>query len=203
MAEGPDGAWIEEGDLPPGPIDLFIDLGCTAPVEIDIGFGKGRSLVEWAAAVLDGTLLGVERRRGLTALAAARLARAGGASRVRLFRGDVRALLPRLGPSGSIRRAWFHFPDPWWKKRHLKRQVVSEAVLAALTRLLVSGGELFVQTDVPERAEQFRAALAGTGLSERLLSDGAGNPFGVRSNREVRCVEAGVAVHRLLYVKPG
>ncbi|MBN1771740.1 MAG: methyltransferase domain-containing protein [Deltaproteobacteria bacterium] len=194
---------FEEHELLPGPIDLRAMLDCAAPVELDIGFGKGRSLVEWAALDRDGTLLGIEIRRGLVERAHERLCRAG-ARGVRLLRGDFRALAPRLGPDGLVRRCYLHFPDPWWKKRHRKRQVVSAPVAAELVRLLAPGGEVCVQTDVPERAEEFRAALAGAGLDERWWSDGGAEarPFDVRSNREVRCEAAGVPVYRMVYGKP-
>lgn len=194
---------FEEYELAAGPIDLRATLGCSAPVELDIGFGKGRSLVEWAALGRDGTLLGIEIRRGLVDQARDRLGRAG-ARGVRLLRGDFRALVPRLGPDGLVRRCYLHFPDPWWKKRHRKRQVVSAPVVAELFRLLAPGGEVCVQTDVPERAAEFREALAAAGLEERWRSDGGAEarPLDVRSNREVRCEAAGVPVYRMMYGKP-
>jgi len=194
---------FEEYELPPGTIDLRATLGCAAPVELDVGFGKGRSLLEWAALGRDGTLLGVEIRRGLVERAFERLGRAG-AGGVRLLRGDFRAIVPRLVPGGLVRRCYLHFPDPWWKKRHRKRQVVSGPVVTELVRLLAPGGEVCVQTDVPERAEEFRAALAGAGLEERGWSDGGAGarPFDVRSNREVRCEAAGVPVYRMTFGKP-
>ena len=194
---------FEERELPPGPIDLRATLGCVPPVDLDVGFGKGRSLLEWAALGRDGTLLGVEIRRRLVDRAFERLGRAG-AGGVRLLRGDFRAIAPRLVPGGLVRRCYLHFPDPWWKKRHRKRQVVSAPVVAELVRLLAPGGEVCVQTDVPERAEEFRAALAGAGLEERWWSDGGAGArlFDVRSNREARCEAAGVPVYRMMFGKP-
>jgi tRNA (guanine-N7-)-methyltransferase len=199
---GPD--VLDEYGLPAGPLELGGVLGCGAPLDLDVGFGKGRSLLEWAQRGFGGTLLGVEVRRSFVELAAARLARAG-AQGVRLLRGDFRALAPRLVPDGGVRRCFLHFPDPWWKKRHLKRQVVSGPVLAELVRLLAPGGEVVLQTDVAERAAEFRAALAETGLEERHFAEGGpeGNLLGVRSNREIRCAEAGLPVYRMVYAKRG
>jgi tRNA (guanine-N7-)-methyltransferase len=193
---------LEEHALPAGPLDLLRTLGCAPPVDLDVGFGKGRSLVEWAARGFGGSLLGIEVRRGFAEHAAARLAKAG-ARGVRILRGDFRALAVRLGPAGAVRRIFFHFPDPWWKKRHLKRQVVSGPVVAELVRLLRPGGEIFVQTDVPERAAEFRAALAAAGLEPTQLGEGTTepNPFGVRSNRELRCAAAGLPVWSMTFRK--
>lgn len=54
---------------------------------------------------------------------------------------------------------FMHFPDPWWKKRHEKRLVMGDVFLTQVTRLLAPGGELFIQTDVEERADQYEALL--------------------------------------------
>jgi tRNA (guanine-N7-)-methyltransferase len=201
-AQGAAVALLDEHDLPAGPLDFARTLGLAGPLDIDVGFGKGRSLVEWAAHGFGGGLLGVEVRRSFAQFAAGRLARVGAVG-VRIVRGDFRALAVRLGPSGAVRRFFFHFPDPWWKKKHLKRQVVSAPVLAEVVRLLAPGGEVFVQTDVPERAAEFRAAFAAAGLEEVHVSDGVGgeNPLGVRSNREIRCAEAGLPVWRMVVRK--
>jgi tRNA (guanine-N7-)-methyltransferase len=195
-------AMLDEHDLPAGPLDFARAFGFPGPLDVDVGFGKGRSLVEWAARGFGGSLLGVEVRHSFAAFAAGRLAKLG-ARGVRVLRGDFRALAVRLGPPGSVRRFFFHFPDPWWKKKHLKRQVVSAPVLAEVVRLLAPGGEVFVQTDVPERAAEFRAAFAAAGLEEVHVSEGVGgeNPLGVRSNREVRCAEAGLPVWRMIVRK--
>jgi tRNA (guanine-N7-)-methyltransferase len=95
-----------------------------------------------------------------------------------------------------------HFPDPWWKKRHETRLVLGEPVLAQIARLLCDGGELFVQTDVEDRAAQYEALLTGAADLEPA-GDGAGslrlaaNPYGARGNRERRVEQDGLPVHRL------
>ena len=43
-----------------------------------------------------------------------------------------------------------YFPDPWWKKRHKKRRVFTEQLLAQVGRALEPGGELCVASDVEE-----------------------------------------------------
>ena len=110
-------------------------------------------------------------------------------------------------PDGAIARAFVHFPDPWWKKRHAKRALVNDAFLLELARLLCVGGDLYVQTDVEDRAEAIRERI------ESLVVDGrtsfanvagpgeriAENPFGARSGREARCDADGVPVHRFWF----
>ena len=169
-----------------GPLALDALLRGAGPIEIDIGFGRGRSLVERAQIVPGVRLLGIEQKRSLAAKVSERCARLG-LTNVHVMAGDVREILPRLSPDGSVQRVFVHFPDPWWKKRHQKRRVVERGLLDQVARLLVPGGELFIQTDVHDRAMDYVQLIAGHpafGVAgERgFVSD---NPFGARSNREV------------------
>src|SRR5690606_19607941 len=113
-------------------------------------------------------------------------------------------LLARSGPDGCLARVFLSFPDPWWKKRHAKRRVLGPGLLDDLARLLAPGGELFVQTDVEERAQELAALILGHGAFEpasggRLEVDA--NPYGARSNREVRAEEDGLPIYRLLALR--
>jgi tRNA (guanine-N7-)-methyltransferase len=171
-------------------------------IEVEIGPGRGWFLVERADAEPRAGLLGLEIRRKWAAVVDARLAKRGLASRARVLAEDARFALPRLGPDGSVRRVFVHFPDPWWKKRHQKRLVVRGGLLDELARLLEPGGELFVQTDVEERAEGYEQLVA---LDARFVPDGdAGgsprlvdHPYVARSPRERRAIADGLPVHRM------
>ena len=55
-----------------------------------------------------------------------------------------------------------YHPDPWPKKRqHQKRRLIQRGFVAAVTRVLVPGGRLAVQTDHAEYFEWIRSVLAG------------------------------------------
>jgi tRNA (guanine-N7-)-methyltransferase len=129
-----------------------------------------------------------------------RLARHGLADRVHVLCGDARELLSRAEPPGSVARVFVHFPDPWWKKRHAHRMVVGVALLDALGVLLEPGGELYVQTDVEERAAEYVEAIDAHPAFR--LAGQAGyvdhNPYGARSNREQRAEVDGLPVYRVL-----
>lgn len=183
---------------PEGPLELTTLGSSAAQIELEIGFGHGLFLLERASLRPDVHLLGIEVKRKWAYLVAERCARAR-LSNVTVWAGDVRALLPRM-PVHSLDRVFMHFPDPWWKKRHAKRRLVGEALLDAIARALKPGGELFLQTDVAERAALHLTALAQhAGFA---LAGEAGyleaNPYGARSNREVRAVRDGLPVYRTL-----
>ena len=172
------------------------------PLEIEIGPGRGGFLVERLAAVPQLVMLGFEIRRKYATLVDNKLKAQGLGARARVFCEDARLALPRL-PAATVERVFVHFPDPWWKKRHEKRLVVGAALLPEIVRVLRPGGELFVQTDVEDRALQYEEALnAAPGLAPAPAGPRlAENPFSARSPREHRAIADGLPIYRLLYRK--
>jgi tRNA (guanine-N7-)-methyltransferase len=173
-------------------------------LELEVGPGpKAGFLSERAIASPTAALVGLEVRRKWATVGDTRLATEGHRARARVFCEDARIALPRLGPPGCLQRAFLHFPDPWWKKRHAKRLVMGDVFLTEIARLLASGGELYVQTDVEERAEQYEAAVGAHHVAFAPAGDAEGsariadNPYGARSPREHRAIADGLPVHRM------
>jgi tRNA (guanine-N7-)-methyltransferase len=190
--------------LPEGPeLDLGSIVQPGAAVELEIGPGRGGFLFERLAAVPELCMIGLEIRRKWATLVDNKLKAGGLGARARVFYEDARVALPRV-PAKSLSRVYIHFPDPWWKKRHEKRLVVSGSLLPELVRVLVPGGELFVQTDVEDRALDYEAAISATPGLEPVPGGPrvAENPFLARSPREHRAIKDGLPIHRLLYRKP-
>jgi tRNA (guanine-N7-)-methyltransferase len=181
--------------------DLLELFPANAEIELEIGYGRGMFLLGRAAAAPEAYLLGIEIKKKLAYQVAQRCERVG-LTHVRAFAGDVRVVLPAARPDGVLARVFMHFPDPWWKKRHTKRRLLGEELLDQLARLLRPGGELFIQTDVEERAqeglEQLREHVAFELRGSGLLDE---NPYGARSNREQRAIEDGLPVFRILAVR--
>lgn len=176
----------------------------SGPIEIEIGSGRGGFVFERCDARPDVTLLGLEIRLKWAAIVDERLRARGYGARARVFCADAREALERLGPEGSVSVIYLHFPDPWWKKRHEKRLVMGERLVAAMARLLADGGEVFVQTDVEERAALYEAELsANPALTPAGDDPGSprlnANPYGALSPREHHAVSDGLPVHRLRY----
>lgn len=189
----PEGEALDFADVLPG----------GGPLELEIGPGRGMFLLERALAAPEARLLGLEIKRKWSTIVDRRLEAAGHRHRARVVCEDAKLALPRLGPDASVTRVFVHFPDPWWKARHAKRMVLGEDLVEQIARLLVDDGELFVQTDVLERAERYEGLLvhsalvpAGDEAGSPLL---AANPYGARSNREKRADEDGLPVTRLRY----
>ena len=194
-------------EVPTLPRTSRIDLremlgGWNGPVELEIGFGKGRFLLDRAAALPDTRFLGLETRRKWVHLVTSRKEKRQ-LDNVVVLHGDARSGLARFFPAASVQRIFVNFPDPWWKARHEKRLVMSPALLTESARLLVDSGDIFVQTDVDFRKDAYKAMLAAN--PDFLPRDGDGetdaNPFGARSLRESRCIETDLPVYRLWFCK--
>jgi len=184
--------------------DLFPGTSKDDPIELEIGGGRGAFAFERVAFDPAVRLIGLEVRRKWAAIVDRKLVAAGLGARARVYAEDARLAMPRLKPDARLRAVFMHFPDPWWKKRHEKRLVLGDVVQNEIERLLRDGGELFVQTDVEHRFEQYKAFLDARELLEPFgdeqgharLTD---NPYGAQSPREKRAITDGLPIHRLRY----
>lgn len=187
--------------LPDGPLDPGALVGAPGrAVELEVGPGRGAFALERLEAVPHARLIGIEIKRKWATLVDERLQRRGLGDRGRVFCDDARTALSRF-PECSVSIAYFHFPDPWWKKRHRKRLVLNSQMLAELARVLVRGGELFVQTDVEERVLAYEALIDAHGafVACGIVARTTENPYAAMSPRERRATTDGLPIFRLRY----
>jgi tRNA (guanine-N7-)-methyltransferase len=133
----------------PQPLDPARLFGRIAPLEVEMGSGKGLFISQAAADRPEHDFLGVEIARKYAAHCAARIARAGLANAA-MVSGDGLRLFREFLPTAGVAAVHVYFPDPWWKKRHRKRRVMNELFLADVERVLAPGGSLHFWTDVEE-----------------------------------------------------
>ena len=176
--------------------------GGASPIELEIGPGRGGFLFERLGVDPATRMVGLEIKRKWASIVDGRLRARGFGERARVFAEDARDALRRFTPD-CVSVAFVHFPDPWWKKKHQKRLVLSGSFLPELARVIRPGGQLFIQTDVEERAAAYEELVEASpsfepaGAVARIEE----NPFGARSPREHRAIADGLPVHRLLYVR--
>jgi tRNA (guanine-N7-)-methyltransferase len=112
---------------------------------LEIGFGSGEHLLWQAEHNKDVGFIGCEPFiNGMASLLGAVEDR--GLKTIRVHDGDAREVLAWL-PDGSIGRAFLLFPDPWPKKRQLKRRLLAPDTVSELARVLSPGGELRFASD--------------------------------------------------------
>lgn len=114
-------------------------------VWLEVGFGGGEHLALQAERHPEIGFIGCEVfENGIVKLLAQIERRA--IDNIRIFTDDARLLLTALPPA-SIDRVFILFPDPWPKRRHRKRRIVSHETLDKLAEIIRDHGELRLATD--------------------------------------------------------
>ena len=127
---------------------------------LEIGFGGGEHLLWQAAHNPEVGFIGCEPfQDGVVKVLGAIAAE--GVANIRVHPDDARPLL-RMLPEASIGRAFVLFPDPWPKKRHHKRRLLSPDTASDLARVLRNGGELRVGTDSGDYAAAILQVVLGS-----------------------------------------
>jgi tRNA (guanine-N7-)-methyltransferase len=184
-----------------GPLDVAALFGRRAPLEIEIGIGKGRFILQEAESRPATDFLGLEWSLKHLRLAKERAAKRG-LTNVRFHRADAKHVLADLLPSASAARVHVYCPDPWPKKRHHKRRLFDDATTRHLERVLAPGGWLHVSTDVAEYFEVIVATIAAaTSLrpaEDPLFPVAAGEG---KTNYETKYLAAGRRIHRAAYAR--
>src|SRR5262245_17974820 len=83
-----------------------------APLEVEVGSGKGLFLANSSQQQPERNFLGIEVARKYARYAAARLAKQGSANAV-VICGDALLLFQQWFPSSSLAAVHVYFPDPW------------------------------------------------------------------------------------------
>jgi tRNA (guanine-N7-)-methyltransferase len=187
----------------PQPWDAASLFGRAAPLEVEVGSGKGLFLSQAALARPDHDFLGAEIAEKYAHFIAGRLAKRP-VTNAKVLHGDAQRLLAEVLPAESVWAVHVYFPDPWWKKRHKKRRVMNPRFLADVERVLKPEGALHFWTDVEE---YFQTALdliaAGTKLTGPIAVDesAAEHDLDFRTHFERRMRLHGEPVYRALFCK--
>ena len=168
------------------------------PVELEIGSGHGGFALAFARERPDAALVAIEQRK-VFAAAVAEKAAARAHPNLLVLHGDARILAPRLFRAGTLAAIPVHFPDPWWKRRHVRRRLVDDRMSVLLLQLLAPGGLLDFRTDVERYAREAVVRLEEVGFENDAgpgcFSDA---PAGeIPSTREKRYLATGEPVWRL------
>jgi len=139
----------------PQPWDPRTLFGRQAPLELEIGSGRGLFITQAATAMPEHNFLGIEISNKYAKLCASQIAKQQLTNAVMVCN-DAHAVLRDNIADQSLVAVHIYFPDPWWKRRHRKRRIVCEPVIRLVHQKLIPGGKLHFWTDVEE---YFQAGL--------------------------------------------
>jgi len=182
-------------------LDFAQAFGRTAPVILEIGFGMGETTAAIALAHPDIDFFGIEvHLPGVGAL----LKRVDelGLRNVRVIRHDAVDVVDAMIAPGSLAAVHVYFPDPWPKKRHHKRRLLTPAFVRALAERIAPGGYLHVATDWTPYAEEILATLRAEALLANTADGFAPRPaWRPPTKFELRGVKLGHPVFDLLFTR--
>ncbi|XP_078437933.1 tRNA (guanine-N-7) methyltransferase [Wolffia australiana] len=187
----------------------------TLPLMIDIGCGSGRFLI-WLAKKCpqEKNYLGLEIRHKLVERAQFWVKDLDLSNIYFLF-ANATVSFDQLVSTypGPLVLVSILCPDPHFKRRHWKRRVVDKNLVDSISRNLVTGGQVFIQSDVLDVARDMRAQFDSLSdifdpvdLSDQNVpcdADGwlLNNPLGIRTEREIHAEFEGGRVFRRMFRK--
>ncbi|MDO5736458.1 MAG: tRNA (guanosine(46)-N7)-methyltransferase TrmB [Propionibacteriaceae bacterium] len=180
-------------------VDWESTFGRQAPLIVEIGSGKGDSLVPMAQARPEVDFVAFEVFKPAVASTLGRMGRAG-VTNIRVVIADGARGLDQLFNDASLQEVWTFFADPWHKTRHHKRRLVTPAFADVVAAKLVPGGLWRLATDWEDYALWQREALDSHGQLVNVHHGWAprweGRPV---TKYEQRGLDAGRAAHDLTY----
>lgn len=180
-----------------------------APLVVEIGYGNGEYLVNWAKSEPALNFVGIELSLASAMRIQLRAAKQA-LSNIRIIRDDVRFTLREIFPDNSIRMAVMNFPDPWPKDKHRDRRVVSPTFVKTLSAVLEIGGRYELMTDQKWYAEDCYRMFSDTGVFRlnniiQMKREEVNTKYGrkyIRENRIIYCLSAekqkSIKINRIL-----
>jgi tRNA (guanine-N7-)-methyltransferase len=188
----------------PGPASWSAVFGRAAPLEVELGFGRPHFLLERAAEVPERDVVGIEWKGRWPHMVWEKQARGQAPLNLRAIHGHAWLLFGALFQPASLSSIFLSFPDPWWKSKHKKRRIISDAFARLLASRLAPEGMIMVQTDVASLLEEFlerleaQRELVNVGGPGRLAPK---KPIAASSHREKKCRADGVPIFRGVLVR--
>lgn len=196
----------------PTPIDWEQLFGNKHPVEIEVGPGKGRFLLEASKQSPDINYIGVERAQKYVEITRLRFEKyirhfsvdknSGMFTNVRLVWTDANYFLTKYVPESSVQAYHVYFPDPWPKARQQKRRIFrNKDFLKAMARTLTSeSSKLYILTDFAEYFNEIQERLGQHKELKPVLSDP--EPYkNITTNFEMKYQSEGREIYRAVYTK--
>ena len=185
--------------------DWQTQFGNTNPIKLEIGFGMGNFLIEMAAKAPASNFIGIDFyhkgiRKLMTRIKKLQL------ENIRVVYGDIRSKIPILFKDRELNTIYINFPDPWPKKKHIKRRLIKPEFIKQLAQKLSLEGITNLATDSESYAheilEYFNAETLFQNLNSQqgFLKDRINLP---KTKNEKNFINAGEKIFYLEYMRLG
>ena len=170
---------------------------------IEVGFGNGHHLVELAKRNYDKLIVGSEVYENGVATTCFSLFQ-NKIQNARVFHGDARNLL-NLFKDKAVDRFYILFPDPWKKKRHKSRRLLSSSNVGYFSKILKPEGYICIATDVEDYCLEIEDTFSNLDQFERIHVSAKEKNLNffldVKTKYEQKAINKGLSPSYLVYKK--
>ena len=170
-----------------------------APMALDVGFGQGEFTLALAQKNPQWNVLGLEIREHLVEnlLASAQDAKC---TNLHALVANANIHLETLIPNHALEFVSINFPDPWFKRRHHKRRVLSKTWLKTLLKKLRPGAQIHVVSDYEPLGKTMFEVLDAHPVLENLSGKGnlsAHSTTDIQTAEEQKHLERSEPIYRM------
>ena len=170
---------------------------------LEVGFGNGHHLVELAKRNYDKLIVGSEVYENGVATACFSLFQ-NKIQNARVFHGDARNLL-NFFKDKAVDRFYILFPDPWKKKRHKSRRLLSSSNLGYFSKILKPEGYICIATDVEDYCLEIEDTFSNLDQFKRVHDSPKEKNLNffldVKTKYEQKAINKGLSPSYLVYKK--
>ena len=167
------------------------------PDILDVGCGRGIFLLNMSEQFPDKNVLGIELRKPYPEWINNFVKGENIQNAAAVWYSVVNGM--KFIETDSVEKVFYLFPDPWPKKRHLKRRAFNMEFLEEVSRILKPGGNLYLATDVPE-VHEYHCELVDEFEEcgwKSVEMDDEEWPF-PPTNKENFCRKEGISFYRII-----
>lgn len=176
-------------------------FGNDNPVTVEIGFGMGAATAIIAKEHPENNYIGIEvHKPGIGRLMG--LIEEKHLNNIRIIEHDALEALEDMFCCGSVEAFHIFFPDPWPKKRHNKRRLITRPRTDLIASRLATGGYLYMVTDWEDYAQwALRELTATEGLVNKYDGFAPRQTWRPDTKFETRGTNQGRGIRELYFVK--
>jgi tRNA (guanine-N7-)-methyltransferase len=180
--------------------DWRVIFGNDHPVELELGVGKGRFLIQQAESRPEVNFVGVEWASRYYRLVAERAAKRELAN-FRILRDDAGRFVRDNVADDSVSVLHVYFPDPWPKSKQQKRRLIQPPFAMEAARILKTGGLVKLATDHEDYAQQMELVFQqNADFTQTFRAVGDEAPEGV-TNWEQKFRAEGRTMHKFEFAR--
>ena len=178
-------------------------FGNNGPLVIEIGFGMGLATASIAGQNPGINYLGIDvHRPGIGRLLWEIEKR--NLKNIRIAEGDAVEIIDNRIGEESVSALHIFFPDPWPKKRHHKRRLISRPFTDLLSAKLISGGYFYMVTDWIDYADWALRELSATpGMTNKYAAFADRQSWRPETEFEKKGLLKNHEIRELFFVKMG